>query len=165
MTSRVLVTGASGFVGRTLCEALLKRDMRVRAAVRDPRAELGSAVEICQVGEIGSATDWRRALEGVDCVMHLAARAHAAGRRAASQSAEFQEVNAAGTARLVDAASRSGVARFVYLSSAKVNGEATAARPYSAQDAPRPADAYARSKWQGELAVHDPARTARMGCA
>jgi nucleoside-diphosphate-sugar epimerase len=165
MTRRVLVTGATGFVGRTLCETLLRRDIRVRAAVRDARVDLGNPVEICQVGEIGRGTDWGRALDDVDCVMHLAARAHATGRRAGSQSALFQEVNAAGTARLVDAAVRGGVARFIYLSSVKVNGEATTGRPYSAHDEPKPTDAYARSKWQGELAVHDPALSARMGCA
>jgi len=165
MARRVLVTGASGFVGRILCDALLKRDMRVRAAVRDQRVELGNGVEVSEVGEIGSRTDWSRALEGVDWVMHLAAQAHLTDLRVRWQRAAYQEVNAAGTARLVGATARSGVARFVYLSSAKVNGEFTAAAPYSAQDEPKPADAYARSKWEGELAVRDTSLSSRMQCA
>jgi nucleoside-diphosphate-sugar epimerase len=97
--------------------------------------------------------------------MHLAARAHVPDLRVAWQRAAFQEVNAVGTARLVGAAARSGVARFIYLSSAKVNGEFTAAAPYSAQDEPRPADAYAESKWEGELAVHDTSLSSQIRCA
>jgi len=155
MARQVLVTGASGFVGRILCDALLKRDMRVRAAVRDQRVELGNAVEVCEVGEIGSRTDWNRPLQGMEWVIHLAARAHRSGRTVASDRRAYQEVNVAGTARLVAAAARSGVARFVYLSSVKVNGEFNSNKAYTAQDAPNPADPYAKSKWEGELAVHD----------
>src|SRR5579863_206021 len=122
MSARVLVTGATGFVGRTLCEALRRRGMRVRAATRAPYPASEDALEICVVGEIGSRTDWSRALEGVDWVMHLAARVHMSGGDAAD-SAAYREVNALGTARLAAAAARSGVTRFVYLSSIKVNGE------------------------------------------
>ena len=66
MMRRVLVTGASGFVGRILCEALVGRNMRVRAAVHKTRLDFGNTVEVCEVGEVGSRTDWSRALEGVD---------------------------------------------------------------------------------------------------
>jgi len=139
--------------------------MRVRAAVHQTRLDFGNTVEVCEVGEVGSRTDWGRALEGVDWVMHLAARAHVPDLQVRWQRATYQEVNAVGTARLVGAAARSGVARFVYLSTAKVNGEFTAAAPYSAQDEPRPGDAYARSKWEGEVAVHDPSLSSRIQCA
>src|SRR5438309_2352452 len=77
MTSRVLVTGASGFVGRILCETLAARGMRVRATVHETRPEVERAIETCQAGAIGPRTDWGHALEGVDWVMHLAALASA----------------------------------------------------------------------------------------
>src|SRR5437016_8541747 len=162
MTSRVLVTGASGFVGRILCETLAARGMRVRATVHERSPEVERAIETCRVGAIERRTDWGHALEGVDWVMHLAALTHVSGPRVAWDRAAYQEVNAAGTARLVGAAARSGVARFIYLSSAKVNGEVTATAPYSAQDEPKPADAYARSKWEGELVVQDTSLSSRM---
>ena len=165
MTSRVLVTGASGFVGRILCETLAARGMRVRATVHETSPEVERAIETCQVGAIGRHTDWGHALEGVDWVMHLAALAHVSGPRFAWDRAAYQEVNAAGTARLVGAAARSGVARFIYLSSAKVNGEFTSTKAYSPHDEPNPADAYARSKWEGELAVHNPSLGSAMQCA
>ena len=165
MTSRVLVTGASGFVGRILCETLAARGMRVRATVHETSPEVERAIETCHVGAIGRHTDWGHALEGVDWVMHLAALAHVSGPRFAWDRSAYQEVNAVGTARLVGAAARSGVARFIYLSSAKVNGEFTSSKAFSPHDEPKPADAYARSKWEGELAVHDTSLSSRMQCA
>ena len=161
MTKRVLVTGATGFVGRILCEALTQRGVRVRTATRAPCAVSESDAEICVVGEIGSSTQWDRALEGVDWVIHLAARVHVLKGKERN-SAAFHEVNALGTGRLAAAAARSGVAQFVYLSSVKVNGEATLGAPYSASDQPRPADSYARSKWEGEIAVRDASLGSQM---
>jgi nucleoside-diphosphate-sugar epimerase len=143
------VTGATGFVGRVLCELLTRRGLRVRAATRTPAPAGGAFAEVSPVGEIGAQTEWQAALEGVDWVLHLAARAHVMGVAAAETDA-YQEVNARGTARLVTAAAAAGVTRLVYLSSVKVNGEATAGAAYSALDEPQPQDAYGRSKWQGE---------------
>src|SRR5207244_12247884 len=109
-----------------------------------------------QVGARRRHTDGGHALEADDWVMHLAALAHVSGPRFAWDRAAYQEVNAAGTARLVGAAARSGVARFIYLSSAKVNGEFTSSKAFSPHDEPNPADAYARSEWEVELAVRNP---------
>lgn len=164
MTRRVLVTGATGFVGRTLCEVLTQRGLRVRAATRTAQVPCANAAEVCVVGEINQRTDWSRALEDVDWVMHLAARAHLLGATAADADA-YREVNSLGTAALTAAAARSGVSRFVFLSSVKVNGEATPARPYSARDEPRPADPYAVSKWEGELAVRHASSGSRIQSA
>jgi nucleoside-diphosphate-sugar epimerase len=160
---RALVTGATGFVGRVLCGALTRRGLRVRAAVRTPRAASENAPEVAEVGEIDGRTEWTRAVEDVDVVMHLAARVHVLGGTERN-NVIYTEVNAHGTARLAAAAARGGVARFVYLSSVKVNGE-TSVVPYSAHDEPRPADAYAISKWEGELAVRDASLGPRMQCA
>jgi nucleoside-diphosphate-sugar epimerase len=146
---RVLVTGANGFVGRVLCKTLEARGLTVRAAARSARSESVAAAEQVVLGEIGATTDWSQALDGVDCVVHLAARAHILGDAAASSGAYF-ETNERGTQRLAVEAARAGVRRLIYLSSIKVNGEETSGPPFTAADVPQPQDAYGTSKWLGE---------------
>lgn len=151
MSQVVLVTGATGFVGRTLCQILGRSGFRVRAAVRRVGAP-GAGIEPVVVGDIGSATDWAEALHGVDAVVHAAARAHIMNPKP-SDFDLYYETNARGTARLAEAAARAGVRRFIYVSSIKVNGEERAVGAYDANDAPDPQDPYGKSKWQGEQAL------------
>jgi nucleoside-diphosphate-sugar epimerase len=143
--TRVLVTGASGFIGRRLCETLTHSGYVVRAALRDGAAPLAAA-ECVAVGDIVTA-EWTEALRNVQCVVHAAARAH---RVEAHGDADLcLRTNADATLRLARAAVVAGVNRFVYLSSVKVNGEGRQ-RPYRASDEPCPQDPYGRSKWFGE---------------
>ncbi len=144
--TRVLLTGATGFIGRHLCTQLDAARYMVRAALRNPEPPPAGAVESAVVGAIGAQTDWSAALDGIDIVLHVAAMAH---RPDVTAIEPYLEVNARGTSCLVRAAARAGVKRFVYLSSIKVNGEG-ADRPYSDRDEPHPCDAYAQSKWLGE---------------
>jgi nucleoside-diphosphate-sugar epimerase len=140
--SQILITGASGFVGSALVPVLAQRH-RVVAAIRHQAVVPGC--EIRAVGEIGPATDWSSALQGIDCVVHLAGLAHVAGEATA-----FQRVNCAGTLRLAEAAQRAGVSRLIFLSSVKVNGEATFGTPFRDDDEPHPDGPYAASKWAAE---------------
>ena len=151
MTSNevVLVTGANGFVGRALCEALAASGRRVKRALR--MAQPGRPDDVA-VGDIGADTDWRSALEGVSSVVHLAARTHVLRETAADSLAEYRRVNLDGTRRLAQQAGRAGVRRLVFVSSIKVNGEVTE-RPFTEDDAPRPEDAYGVSKWEAEQAL------------
>lgn len=149
---RILVTGAAGFVGRALCYELMARGREVRAAVRRS-GNVPTGCEVAVVGHIGAATDWSTALDGVDAVVHLAARVHVMHDTAADPLALFREVNVTGTERLARAAAAAGVQRFVYLSSVKVNGEATSEHPFTEKDIPHPQDAYAISKWEAEQAL------------
>jgi UDP-4-keto-D-QuiNAc 4-reductase len=160
---RVLVTGATGLIGRALCPRLAESGYRVRAALRSPRPLPACIAEWTVVGSIGSATQWAPALEGVDLVVHAAARAHVAGDSAERQ--QYAEVNANGTGRLARAAVAAGVRRFVYLSSIKVNGEGMAQRPYCADDVPNPRDEYARSKLEGEMQLRHAAPAGGMEVA
>jgi nucleoside-diphosphate-sugar epimerase len=155
---RVLVTGATGFVGRHLCTTLVERGYAVRAAVRSEKADFGC--ERAVVGEIDSRTDWDAALDGVDAVVHLAARAHV--MRGDKSLDSFVRTNALGTQRLASEAARRTVSRFVYLSTVKVNGEKTGERSFTASDEPHPEDPYGVSKWLGEQYLREVAAKTRM---
>jgi nucleoside-diphosphate-sugar epimerase len=145
----VLVTGATGFIGRVLCNALAAAGRPLRRAVRASDPGLPDAVA---VGDIGPATDWRAALAGARCVVHLAARAHVMSESAADPLAEYRRANVEATSRLARQAADAGVRRLVFMSSIKVNGESSE-RPYTEGDAPRPEDAYGVSKWETEQAL------------
>jgi nucleoside-diphosphate-sugar epimerase len=97
---------------------------------------------------------WQRALQSIDCVVHLAAHVHHMGRDSRSDTA-YQEINVAGTRFAAELAARAGVKRFVFLSTAKVNGEGCNGRSYRAEDQPDPQDAYARSKGAAEVIIRD----------
>jgi nucleoside-diphosphate-sugar epimerase len=152
MSRRVLVTGATGFVGRTLCEELARSGYRVRAALRSPRAMPACVDDLAVVGEFGAATEWDAALDGVDAVVHLAARVHVMNDVPSSREL-YMETNVRATEQLAAASLRAGVRNFVFLSSVKVNGEETPAAPFRADDEPHPMDDYAQSKWLAERAL------------
>lgn len=161
---RVLLTGATGFVGAKLCDRLVSSGYRTRVALRKSTLTVDSAVDRAFVGDIGSETDWRSALPDIDAVVHVAARAHVL-KDGADRSHLYEETNALGTRRLAEAAVAAGVRRFVYLSTVKVNGEETTGTPYSAQDVPRPVGAYAISKWHGEQYLLEIAQHSQMEVA
>lgn len=146
----VLVTGANGFIGRALCDALAVSGRGVRRAVRMPVPGLPDAVA---VGDIGLDTDWRAALAGVSGVVHLAARSHVLRETATDPLAAYRQINVSGTERLARSAAAGGVRRLVFVSSVKVNGERTEERPFTEDGAPRPEDAYGVSKWEAEQAL------------
>lgn len=149
----VLVTGASGFVGRRLCEEIVNRGSRVKAALRGPVSGNGSGESVI-VGRINGQTDWAAALQGVDVVIHLAACVHVMPAATGRFLEDFREVNVAGTVCLARACAAKGLKRLVYVSSTKVNGEATyAGNRFTETDIPAPQDPYAISKWEAEQAL------------
>lgn len=161
MSQRVLVTGASGFIGRALVTRLLNEGHHVRAAVRTPVPEL--VAEQVRIGDLGPGTDWTHAVAGCDAVVHAAARVHVLRERAAAPLAEFRRANVEGTLRLAQHAAAAGVRRFVFLSSIKVNGEETQpGQPFRATDTPAPVDAYGLSKLEAEAGLRRIAAEAGM---
>lgn len=154
---RVLITGASGFVGLELLASLIRiPGLSVRAAVRDARAALPRGTEVYEIGDLDTAPDWAPALHSCNTVVHLAARAHVMRTGASDAAALFRRVNTDGTLALARQAVLAGVRRFVFLSSVKVNGERTAAgKSFSAQDDAHPADPYAVSKLEAELGLRE----------
>lgn len=148
----VLVTGASGFVGSALMSSLSAHpDVVPRAAVRCENRKLSSMVDTVQVGSLSSDTDWCAALQGVDAVVHTAARVHVMQDTAESPLLEFRRVNVDGTLNLAQQAAHSGVKRFIFVSSIKVNGESTQSdKFFYADDSPAPMDPYGISKREAE---------------
>jgi nucleoside-diphosphate-sugar epimerase len=147
--SRVLITGATGLVGRSLISTA--GPLHLRAAVRSHAVPALCADQVV-IGNIDGQTDWSQALTGIDCVVHLAAHVHVMNP-SQDDRIEYERTNVRGTERLALAAAEAGVKRFVYLSSIKVNGESTGEHAFRADDLPQPSDLYAQSKLQAELCL------------
>jgi nucleoside-diphosphate-sugar epimerase len=165
---RLLLTGDTGFVGRALLQRLGAEGRAVRVLRRSegPLPALpGVSVDVLQVGDLETATLDAHIFDGVDAVIHLAARVHQMSEDAKTAEAMHFRANAVTTERLAEAASRFGVRRFVYMSSIKVNGERTIGTPYSAVSTPAPLDAYGRSKWAAEQALGKLAADSNMSVA
>ena len=150
---RVLVTGATGFIGRALCPALVAVGHEVAAVVRNSgNPGIPERATVHVIPDIGPETEWDQPLSGMDAVIHLAARAHVMEEHVRDPMGEFNRVNAEGTGRLTSAAAKAGIGRFVYLSTVKVMGDHSSA-PFRESDTPRPEDAYGKSKLGGEQAL------------
>lgn len=155
MVKRVLVTGASGFLGRRLIGRLVRQpSVFASGAVRSKR--LGDDDGCVIVGEINGDTDWSEALQGQQVIVHTAARAHILNEKAADPLTEFRIVNVAGTLNLARQAVAAGVRRFIYISSIKVNGEESpAGKCFAAEGTPRPEDPFGVSKWEAEQGLQE----------
>ncbi len=164
ISKAVLVTGASGFVGAAVASRLVRLGCPItRAAVRRAYTKLPIGVEGCVVPTLAADTDWTSALAGIDSVVHAAARVHVMRESHADPLSEFRRVNVEGTLNLARQASQAGVRRFVFISSIKVNGEATEpGQPFRADDEPSPRDAYGISKLEAEVGLRALAQSTGM---
>ncbi len=154
--TKVLITGINGFVGKALGDELVTKGFNVNGAVRPSvPVDFPDTITKFVIKDIDSKTDWQNALEGVDVVIHLAARVHIIKETASDALAEFRAVNVEGTLNLACQAVRAGVQRFIFISSIKVNGEGTLlGQPYTEADQAAPVDPYGISKREAEDALH-----------
>lgn len=151
---KLLITGATGFVGHFLCDRLLDQGFSVRGTLlaSEVVSSLVSGVESVTVDPLGADTQWGHALESVDTIIHLAARVHIMDDPSSDPLTEFRRVNVEGTAQLAREAAKAGVRRLVFISSIKVNGEENVT-PYTPDSTSNPSDPYGISKWEAEQAL------------
>jgi UDP-glucose 4-epimerase len=153
----VLVTGASGFVGRHVVPALEREGWSVRRALRSPEGMNDEVV----VKTIGPDTDWKAAVEGVDAVVHLAARVHHKHEEHAVQL--YRNVNIAGTLHLARSAASAGARQFIFISTVLVHGRSNEGRaPFSEDDILTPRGLYGMSKAAAEAGLRTLARDSDM---
>ncbi len=151
---KVLVTGASGFVGRVLCQTLSQRGHLVTAALRSPQTPpVDGVCSSVVVGDIGPDTRWSQALAGQDSIIHLAARAHVMNEPTGDPERFYRQINVEGTRCLVKRAKVASISRLVFMSSVKVNGEETTGHAFSERLPAEPKDAYGRTKWAAEQII------------
>ena len=154
---KILITGQNGFIGKALFNSLQQQKHQVRGTVRNKQKtqKTQKNKDILVVGNIDSTTDWKDPLADVEVVIHLANRAHVLNEKVADPLAIFRQINVAGTIQLAKQAVESGVKRFIFVSSIKVNGEQTSKHPFIASDKPNPQDPYAISKLEAEKALYE----------
>lgn len=159
----VMVTGASGFVGKHLVQCLTNKGIPVRPCVREASTSYSAAAPLCVIGEISDRTDWSAALDGVSVVVHTAARVHVMKETDPRAGSEYHRVNFAATVNLARQAVQKGVKRLIFLSTAKVLGESSPEGvPLKAGDRLSPCGHYARSKAEAEAALMEIAASSRL---
>jgi len=149
----ILVTGATGFVGKPLCDRLITQNNSVSATIRNISDKKKLPTEITP-RLVNSLVDPipSEYLDGIEVIIYLAARVHQMNDNAPDVMDAYREINTKAAISLAQQGVENGVKRFIYLSSIKVNGEgsSTLAHPYSEQDSPAPCDPYGQSKWEAE---------------
>ncbi|MDH5356882.1 MAG: SDR family oxidoreductase [Gammaproteobacteria bacterium] len=179
--TKVLLTGATGFVGSSLANILVEKSMGVKALVRRFDTKLASGIKQVSVGDFNQLRNiYIRAdignsdslsiknqihctMEGIDVVIHTAARVHIMKDKSVDPLTEFRKLNRDVTLALAQISVEAGVERFVFLSSIKVNGESTIpGKPFTADDQPNPTDPYGLSKWETEVGLQQLAKDTGM---
>ena len=154
---KILLTGSNGFVGSNLVKYL---DSKKYDIVKVTRHEKAGCLN---VGDINEKTDWKYLLKGCDVVIHLAGRAHIFKKPSRSELTETNRINVLGTLNLAKQAAEFGVKKFIYLSSAKVNGEKTTnGSKFKETDKFIPDEAYAKSKYDAECGLKDLALNTKL---
>jgi nucleoside-diphosphate-sugar epimerase len=159
--NKILVTGANGFIGESLCKVLSDKNNLVRGVVRDiSKIKKNSKIEYVSVGNINFETNWSKSLADIDYVVHCAGKAHIVNQNNKSPKEVYQSINVEGTRQLVTQAAKAGIKRLIFLSTIKVNGEITddvegiynkkSKKIFTHMDKPSPKDPYGLSKWEAE---------------
>lgn len=152
---KILITGASGFVGAALCARLLRNGHSVKGTLLTSELpiSLPTGVQPVVVEHLSNNSCWDHAVTDVDIIIHLAARVHVMKETAVDPVQEFRKVNLYGTEQLAQQAAQAGVNRFVFMSTVGVNGDNSGQKPYYEGDEPHPHNPYSVSKYEAELTL------------
>ena len=151
---KIVITGISGFVGQALYPILLRDNHSLIAAVRSQNEDIDQRIRQFQIEGINNMCDWKDHLEGVDVIVHCAARVHLMEDFATNPLESYRDVNTYGTLNLAKKAAEAGVKRFVFISSIKASGESTELnRPLTADNGTLPTDPYGLSKYEAEIGL------------
>ncbi|MDG2002319.1 MAG: NAD-dependent epimerase/dehydratase family protein, partial [Novosphingobium sp.] len=161
-SQHVLLTGPTGFLGSVVLAELLQAGYRVTAAVRHRSENFPPEAQQAVVGDLASCPDWSSALDRIDAVIHLAARAHVLKEDAEDPLSLFRKVNCDATLDLANAAVAAGVEQFVFVSTIGVNGAVTYGAAFGPDDEPNPRSPYAIAKWEAEQGLQEIAGKSRM---
>lgn len=157
---KVLLTGASGFLGKRLAGELFRQDIFSLCCASRRSGSAAAGKEFVIEG-LDSTTDWTRAVAGQDVVVHAAAMAHSKTGDDRALLARYRAVNVDGTLKLARQAAGFGVRRFIFISSIGVNGYINKV-PFTELDPPAPSEAYAQSKWLAEQGLWEIAEATGM---
>lgn len=145
----ILVTGANGYIGCSIVQALVDNDISVLAGVRKKSNRLNKSIRQTIIGHLDGQTDCQKAVKNVSVVIHSAGLAHSFNKNAGSLL-EYRKTNVFGTVNLARQAASSGVRRFIFLSSIGVNGNVSSSS-FTELDIPNPHNFYAQSKYEAEI--------------
>jgi nucleoside-diphosphate-sugar epimerase len=149
---KILVTGATGFVGSKLMTELKAKQYEVSGT---SRRSVETAPDLINIGDLSELTDWSVPLLTCDVVVHVAGRAHIMNDLAEDKLAEFRRINRDATLKLATDAHLAGVKHFIFISSIGVNGNSTFGKPFTEASIPEPTSDYAISKLEAELALKE----------
>jgi nucleoside-diphosphate-sugar epimerase len=160
---KILITGATGFIGNNLTKYLVEHSDHSLVSVLRQVTPGFERTQSTVIGDFLPDTDWSKAIHGIDVVIHLAARVHIMRDSDSDPQAAFYSTNTGGTLNLAAQSASSGVRRFIYLSSIKVNGEQTLkGSPFTVDDIKIPDDPYGLSKFEAEVGLRELAKNTDM---
>ena len=158
---KVLLTGATGFIGKALVAELIQQNFHISITVRQKTNLFPDEVKQFVVGDFESNPDFSTSLAEIDCVIHLAGRAHVIDKAKASLLDEFRKVNTELTLNLAKQAVTARAERFIFLSSIRVNGNQNT-QPFLEIDIPNPQEPYAISKYEAEQGLINLAKNSNL---
>ena len=157
---KILITGSNGFLGQYLCQFLAEKNYSILAQTR--KAQTFALPNISNINfDLNDNLD-SIDLSQVDVIVHCAGRAHIMNETATSPLDAYRQTNVQGTLNLAKKAVQSGVKRFIYLSSIKVNGEETRETPFKPDDLFKSNDPYGVSKYEAEQELLELAKNAKL---